>query len=242
MNKLLLAAIAFMILTTSVHAAIDSEMFQPSMVVDSTDTVYFNLADLEIQGNTASFPVLINTDDTIYALDFSFRYNMNTIIYDSIIELTNYMQSFYYFNTNDSTLRYTSYSIQPYSTDTALVAVKFNLNSQPTLTDSDLFDLKGYLNGTACTVKILSTTTGIHTPDETMPLSVYPDPATSTIYIHTKAGADITLFSLSGTKLIETTSQSSILNTMDIASLPAGIYMIRVTDGQSSAMQKLIKL
>jgi len=143
---------------------------------------------------------------------------------------------------SSSTYRFTSFSLQPYSVDTALVNVKFDLSLQSTLFDTDLYALEGYLNGEKCTVKILTPTVGINDLNGALPLSVFPNPAASTIYIRTKEASHISIISASGETIRETKAMDHALNTIDIQSLTPGIYLIRVTDGISSAMQKLIKL
>src|SRR5688572_12208989 len=73
------------------------------MQIDSSDTVFFNFDQVTVNAGIASFPISIITDDTIYALDFSFRYNVNAVSCDTIIELVNYIESDYFYNGLDST-------------------------------------------------------------------------------------------------------------------------------------------
>ena len=71
-------------------------------------------------------------------------------------------------------------------------------------------------------------------------LSIYPNPATGDrIYIATKSNEDkqITIFDVLGKKVLQTTLSSKELN---IATLTAGVYIIKIEEGDSSATRKLI--
>ena len=97
--------------------------------IDALDTVVFDLSQAVINGNNVEFPVSIISDDTINSLDFSLKYNQINLSYDTIIDLTTYLQSFAFYNNNDSTLRFTSYCFQAISHDTSLVSIHFNMLS-----------------------------------------------------------------------------------------------------------------
>jgi len=98
MKRLLFAAIIIAALTTSAHSSVDTDFLQPTMQVDSTDTVYFDLAHIDLLGNSATFPVYIGTDDIVNSLDFAFKYDMDSIEYDTTIKLATYIDAVFFFN------------------------------------------------------------------------------------------------------------------------------------------------
>ena len=125
-----------------------------SNTIDLLDTVVIDLSNAVYISNYVEIPVSVLSDDTIFALDFSLQYDHTHLIYDTIDDLTAYMISYSYYNTMDSTIRFTSNSFQSYGIDTPLVKVKFILlNGQISI--SDLYSISGYLNGNLCSTKII---------------------------------------------------------------------------------------
>lgn len=176
---------------------------QKVQTIDALDTVVFDLSQVVISGNHVTFPVSILSDDSVYALDFSLKYNQANLDFDTIIDLTNYLQSFSFFNTNDSTLRYTSSSLQAVSNDTPLVSIGFAILGTQ-INNADLNNLKAYLNGTQCSIKLINVgTTGLndlHKSDHS--IKIYPNPSASSFKMsfdeEFKSNLTINLYDLSG--------------------------------------------
>ncbi|MFM2213870.1 MAG: hypothetical protein RL427_1133 [Bacteroidota bacterium] len=71
-------------------------------------------------------------------------------------------------------------------------------------------------------------------------LGFYPNPVSNgKIYITSKTSLDknILIFDVLGKKVYETTISSKELN---IASIPPGVYIIKITEGDTTATRKLI--
>jgi hypothetical protein len=209
------------------------------MQIDSADTVFFNFDQVTVNAGIASFPISIVTDDTIYALDFSFRYNVNAVSCDTIIELTSYIESDYYYNSTDSTLRYTSYSLQPYSVDTALMQVNFNLMGA-SVSDINLFNVEAYLNGSACPASVIPFTTSIKEHQNKL-IRVYPNPAIDHIFINSADNVVLSLFNANGQEIKKQKVTSGILM-MDVSTLPEGAYYIKAAKEHEAAVQKFIRI
>ena len=120
--------------------------------IDLLDTVVFDVSNAIKIGNVISFPISILSDDTVNALDFSFKYNQTNLTYDSITDLTTYLQALAFYNPNDSTVRFTSNSFQRYVNNTPLVMLHFTLLTSQFIT-SDINTIKGYLNGNVCSIR-----------------------------------------------------------------------------------------
>jgi hypothetical protein len=209
------------------------------MQIDSADTVFFNFDQVTVNAGIASFPVSIKSDDTIYALDFSFRYNVNAVSCDTIIELANYIESDYFYNSMDSTMRYTSYSLQPYSVDTALMMVSFDLLGA-TVNDINLFNVEAFLNGSACPVMVFPFTTAIGEKIE-MPFRIYPNPARDYLIINTEDAIYLELFNSIGQQL-QSFNTSLGSNILDVSKLPEGTYYIKAATEHEAALQKFIRI
>ncbi len=71
-------------------------------------------------------------------------------------------------------------------------------------------------------------------------LGFYPNPVSNgKIYITSKTSLDkeISIFDVLGKKVLQTTISSRELN---IASIPPGVYIIKITEGETTATRKLI--
>jgi hypothetical protein len=71
-------------------------------------------------------------------------------------------------------------------------------------------------------------------------LNFYPNPVSNgKIYITSKLSLDkeITIFDVLGKKVLQTTISSRELN---ITSIPPGVYIIKITEGDTTATRKLI--
>jgi hypothetical protein len=242
MKKLFYLAIfsAFGILSKpSPATAFDYE--STSMQIDSTDTVVFDLSQVVASGGLINFPLSINSDDTIYSLDFSLKYNDQSINYDSIIELTSYVQSFFFYNPNDSTLRYTSSALQPYDIATSLTLIQFDLFASQ-ISDSDLYDVKAYLNGSECSIIIIpppiSGVTENHGYENSV--IIYPNPATSALTISAKENAIVQMINVNG-DIIMQQEISSGSSSLDISRISNGCYFVKVIREKSSTVKKFIK-
>lgn len=71
-------------------------------------------------------------------------------------------------------------------------------------------------------------------------LGFYPNPVSNgKIYITSKTSLDkeVLIFDVLGKKVLQTTISSRELN---IASIPPGVYIIKITEGETTATRKLI--
>ena len=71
-------------------------------------------------------------------------------------------------------------------------------------------------------------------------LTIYPNPVNSgKIYITTKSSLDkkVEIFNVLGKKVLETTITSKELN---VSNLSAGVYIIKIKEGEATATRKLI--
>ena len=152
--------------------------------IDFMDSVIFDLSQAVIIGGYVEFPVSIQSDDTIFALDFSIKYEYDSLHFDSIYDLTTYMQSFSYFNASDSTVRFTSSSMQPYDKHSSLVSIRFALTTGQ-MPAAVLTNATAYLNGDLCSVKIMDRVlTNIEEADHfDLKLKAYPVPGNEILTI-----------------------------------------------------------
>jgi len=210
--------------------------------VDLLDTVIFDLSKTVISGSHVSFPVSFNSDDTINALDFSFKYNHSSLTYDSIQNLTTYIQPLAYYSTVDSTVRFTSYSFQAYTNSVSLVLVHFTMQGSQ-LNDTDLFSVNVYLNGNLCSLKlILPTPSGLEDVARNVDANCYPNPATGgRLYVQAREHSSIQLFTGDGTEiLLENMSYSGRGFEIHTGNLATGFYTVRITSADHVITRKVL--
>jgi pectate lyase len=80
-------------------------------------------------------------------------------------------------------------------------------------------------------------TTEEFNPDQ---ISIYPNPVTEILYIKNTSGGIIEVFDLNGSLLKQFDTQSGTAS-VDLRSMPQGIYMVKVKSSNSTIVKKIIK-
>ncbi len=216
--------------------------------IDQMDTVVFDLSKALLNGSSISFPVSIISDDTISALDFSFKYDHTNILYDSIIDLTGYLQSISFYNPNDSTVRFTSYSLVPVSKDTDLVTVQMTLLATQ-ISPAFFNTVKAYLNGSTCSIKINQVSTSINEDfNINNRIELFPNPASSSFQLNFEFEQErfvtATIYDLQGqfvsSLLNQKVNESNFsFNTDDLIT---GIYLVKLELDKSEIQYKKLSV
>ena len=210
-------------------------------IIDVNDTVVFDISKATTIGNFTQFPVYFISDDSIFSLDFSFKYNQLNFTYDSIIDLTTYMQSLAYYNPVDSTVRYTSFSLQQIPNFLHLVRVRFSFQNKP-FCSPDMNTVIAYLNGDVCSVKIVEcVTTGIQSPGTDEPqVSVFSDPSSGILTVQAGENSQMKLMTINGG---QTVLEGQILenqrNDFTIGRLAGGIYVLQVYNDRFRTVKRI---
>lgn len=213
-----------------------------TFVIDSQDSVFFDLFNATVVGSTIEFPVYVKSDDVINALDFSFKYNENELEYDTILNLTNYIQHLSYYNPGDSTVRFTSYSFtQPYTADTPLVVVRFTLLTG-VFCSNDLLNAEALLNGDGCSEKIIECqSTGIADEFNETSVSFYPNPTDKTLFIDVEKKSDLAIYDISGKNyLINFPLEENFTNEIPTHNLAEGVYFLKINYEKKVVVKKLV--
>ncbi|MBL7913737.1 MAG: T9SS type A sorting domain-containing protein [Bacteroidia bacterium] len=213
-----------------------------TLVIDSQDSVFFDLFNATVVGSTIDFPVYVKSDDVINALDFSFKYNENELEYDTILNLTNYIQHLSYYNPGDSTVRFTSYSFtQPYTADTPLVIVRFTLLTG-VFCSNDLLNAEALLNGDGCSEKIIECqSTGIADEFNETSVNFYPNPTDKTLFIDVDKKSDLAIYDISGKNyLINFPLEENFTNEIPTHNLAEGVYFLKINYEKKVVVKKLV--
>jgi hypothetical protein len=214
--------------------------------INTRDTVVFDLKNAVVIGSDIMIPVsiLINPIDTVFALDFSLKYNLAKLAYDSIVTVASYMQGT---PNQDASYRilYTSLSVtsQSYTNDTPLVYIYFDWLTSGQICNIDLDSVKGYLNGTACSVKVTGSclTVGVPVVDNKDNFfDIFPNPSQGdfTVIYKNSDNYSIKMKNILGKEIyFEEVRQSSRRFQLNL--LP-GIYFVQLSEGEKVLTQKLV--
>lgn len=227
----------------------ENKLTPPSVAnIDQYDSVVFDLSQAVVANGYLEFPVYFKTDDVIYALDFSLKYNQNKYSYDTIIDMTTYLLDNSFYNPFDSTIRFTSSSLTPIPNMTQLVKIRFDTIATSLMCFGDIFTLKGYLNGDQCSVKLvdcnlLSVSENSFSPGS---ITIFPVPAKEAIHIRMSELIRNAVFSLSDLsgRIIETQNypvvQAGATVSFNTGNLSEGVYFVTVESGKNTFTGKVV--
>jgi hypothetical protein len=259
MKNSLLALVATLFCNIAVAGTLAFAQPQPNApdsllkttVINVYDTVVFDLTQEVNTVSTVEFPVYFLSDDTVNALDFSLKFDLSKFAFDTIFNLTNYLNVVSNLAA-DSVLRLTSYSLQRISNDTPLVSIRFTkLTGQP-LCNPDIdsiyyYPVHGYLNGDPCMVKITEcNTTGVsEIKNDFIEVTAYPNPSTGDFMLNVQNAPDnttsITVADVTG-RMVQNIVRVSSDAPIRVSSLLPGLYIAVVTNNKDRKVLKLIKV
>jgi hypothetical protein len=211
-------------------------------VINSLDSVYFDLAAVVVNGSVVEFPVYMQSDDSINSLDFAFGYDHAKLDFDTIINMNSFVDALSYYNTVDSTVRLTSYSfMQTYPNDSILFIVRFNIISGQ-LCSSDLTGVDALLNGDACSHGVIEClSSGVAESIDELTVNYYPNPASDVVKVEYAAMTSIEIVSMTGQVVLKDLAEKESDNRiLDVSNLKSGVYLIRVFNGEKFATGKLL--
>jgi hypothetical protein len=207
--------------------------------INALDSVVFDISQSVISPGYVEFPVSFISDDTIYAVDFSFRYNQQNFVFDSIINLNSGLVMLYNYNANDSTVRMTSYNLQPIANNNPVVNLRFQVLTG-VFCVNDMYNVKVYLNGDVCSKKFLGcNTTNISELNPTYSEG-YPNPTSGNFYIDLKEKTEVKIFNSMG-KLVEMQSYQAGKAILNFASYPSGMYYYSLEQNGKNYCGKILK-
>ncbi len=220
----------------------DVDFFGSSPMIDQYDTVTFNIGLGNIIGNSVEFPVSIHSDETVNALDLSFKFNHLNLTFDSIISLKPYLQIFSYYNASDSLLSLTSSSLQAIENDSNLLTIRFSLASG-TLCSTDLNAITAYLNGDPCSYNVTNCiTNSVNDMNvEASTVNLYPNPARNILNVFSSQKGSIEILDVTGKTIIKYDDvEKSQVKTINMEYFPNGIYLLRLYNENFNTIKKVL--
>jgi hypothetical protein len=195
------------------------------LVEDKVDKVVFDLSKATVSDGILTFPISVSSKTNINALDFSMKFDESKLTFKSVTSFSSNMQSLAYYNEQDQTLRFTSFSMQNYSNDAPVVAVRFELRSG-TITNDDLKSIQAYLNGDLAKVELSKLTLNKEIPGRVI---IYPNPARTILNVEVAENAAIELLDMNGKsiRIIQNVNayEKQVIN---VENLPQGVYFMKI--------------
>lgn len=211
-------------------------------IIDNLDTVVFDLSKAVITSGYIDFPVSILSDDSVYSLDFAFKFNHANLKYDSIFDLSNYLQSLSFYNPYDSTVRFTSNSFQKYKDDTSLVSVRFEMLAGH-ISENDFSNVYVYLNGAPCSVKIVNSIIDgfIEKDHKQKKINIYPNPSHEHFFINIDNSAEVKHFEMIGKEIkIENQPISDQIQEIKTGKLVDGVYLLIISEDEFHSVMRVV--
>ncbi|MBK7243392.1 MAG: T9SS type A sorting domain-containing protein [Saprospiraceae bacterium] len=206
----------------------------------SKEKIVFDLAHAVTTDNMIEIPVSFVSANSVYALDFSMKFNERKLAFNSIVSHSSSIQALDYFNTEDQTLRFTSNSLLQYNVDKPIVSVRFNLNKVE-VTTKDLYSLVGYLNGDVVDVEVLDVSTGTNNDTKVINTEVYPNPTSGMLNIFVTEDANIQILDVNGKQIY---MQGNVLANKvfetNVSNLPNGVYIIKFFNNNFVSTKKVV--
>ena len=207
--------------------------------IDALDSVIFDCSQLTGATGAIQIPVSIKSDDLVYSVDFSLKYDHSVLQYDTTINVTTYLQGLSYYFTTDSTIRFTSSTFSPCTNDTTLALVKFILLA-PSFTNGSIYTLKGYLNGTLCSTKYIPPSPLGVEENVMKHFTVYPNPAQDAVSINFENAKHLEVLNLLGQIVYSENIEGISSSNMNTSEFANGVYFVKLYTSKGNGMQKLI--
>jgi len=213
-----------------------------SDLVSSTDTKvvfdYANATASKVDGvNYLDVPVVINSDLSVYSLDFALQFDKATLLFSTIINADNAVKTLA--NVVDNSIRFTSYGVSGLTTGSTLLSVRFQVVSQTT--SSSLSSIAAYVNGNAVASEVTFTANQLGNLDK-LTVTVYPNPAYSILNVNVSQNSTIQLIDVLGQITNEITDVLAGSTTqINIDNLADGVYSLKVFNDKSFTIVKVVK-
>ncbi len=161
-----------------------------NFLISNQDTIIFDFSNAVCASGYMEVPVRFNSDEQVYAMDFALKFNPAVFTYISVTSHQAYLSVSANYNSGDSTLRFSSSSLQVIDNNTTLVSVRFSLPVSQ-IDYTDFVSVYTLLNGDDCSAKAIEPLpAGVITPGgdtsilpgDSLSLSFVPNAALSYIW------------------------------------------------------------
>jgi hypothetical protein len=198
---------------------------------NSADQVVFDLAHATADNGTIEIPVLMQSGDAVNALDFALTLK-NGVTFNSVAVNASDVEVVSHFNTDDNTLRLTSYSLNNYEAGKSVVSIRLNAAQ---ISAADLSNVEAYLNGERVQTHISGTDLS------TDAISMYPNPATGIVNIIVSENATVEVMNMEGRMvMLQTNVNANEKSEINIQNLAEGVYTVKAYNNNFTSVKRLV--
>jgi hypothetical protein len=207
------------------------------LLLKSTENnmVIFDLSRSKMVDGYLEVPVYFSSDEEVTSIDFELLIDNATIAYSSIEKHARGLEAADYFNSDDNTLRFTSYSLKNLDAASPVAMVRFNTHGNE-VSSSDLSAVMAMVNGKPAKVKV----TDAGNLNE-VSVDIYPNPASSILNVEVSADAKLVLMDMTGRSILfETDAVANQKQEINVSGVADGMYMLKVYNNDFSSMKKIV--
>ncbi len=210
-----------------------------SLRQSSANRVIFDLKKATMVDGYFEVPVSVISDEEVNSLDFAMDFSNGNLEFNSVVDHSGYLQSLSNLNSDDKTLRFTSYSLQNYEMNKSLVSVRVSAISGK-LDESDFSSLECYLNGEKVNAELL-TARNSSISSNNQQVDVYPNPTNGLINVLANEDAIVQLMDINGSIVyVQTSLIAGQKQEVNLQSLANGIYMIKIYNDNFVSLKKVV--
>jgi hypothetical protein len=189
----------------------------------TTDKIVFDLSNAVANGDIISIPVSVISDKAINAIDFAMQLDSG-VTYNSIENHIASLTAMDNLNADDTTLRFTSYSLDNLDLTKPMVSVNVKADK---VNKDGLKSLVGYLNGDQVNVEVVdgSISAGVIANN---PVTVYPNPASTVINLLVTSNSTAQLIDIAGNIVVTVSLNANQTQAISTENIAKGIYTLNV--------------
>lgn len=206
---------------------------------DVTSEIVIDLSQAVNNNGDISIPVSLTTTEFVNSFDFDVLINDMTASVKSVdsqygINLSwNYIPS----ETRLSVAAFSLSSIPQQNT----ASLTLTLTGVNAVTSSDFNGTLALINGSPATLKVIDANTGIVGNTNDNKVQVYPNPTSDKLNVEVSSDAKVQLLDLNGKQVVaEQNVNANQKQTIDVSTLAAGVYMIKIYNAKFVKMQKVV--
>jgi hypothetical protein len=220
------------LVTLSLLGMTNNAFANPTLSSADSNSGRFEISSTSFNGSYVDIPFSITSKNKVTGLDFQTKFNESKLTFVGIVGKDPTLDSLYYLNPNDRTLRFTANNISGVSPGKTLFSVRFKYNTS-NISNSDLIDTKVLLNGSPVTAVIKDSKSIVMTDGSGHKVQIASSTNSITVTSAYAAKLDITVTGGNQLKLSDSLI-SGQAKTIQLFNFGLNTYTVKVSDGKLS--------
>jgi len=225
MNRYLFAVFSLLSLFNNAFA-------NPTLTSADSESGRFEISSTAFTGSYIDIPFSITSKSKVRGIDFQTKFNESKLTFVGIVGQDPNLESLFYLNPNDRTLRLTANNFSGIAIGKTLLKLRFKYNTKQ-ITNADLINTKVLLNGIQATTVINDPLSLLMTDGSGHQFKI--SSSTNSITVTSSYAANL---QINATSNVITTYKASLLaeqaTTIKLFNFTLGDYSIKISDGKLS--------